>query len=378
MESSQSILIVGFDSAWTAKNRGALVGALWRPGGTLMALDKPTAANFDEALKCIQEWQQTSAPDQTLIMIDQPTIVPNESGQRPVENIVSSVISRRYGGMQPANRSKAEMFGDQAPIWTFLEALGGASDPLGAEDSIAIFEVYPTLALVALNWIRPDEKGRSTGRFPKYNPANHAKFKSEDWVYLCQNVAAELRSFGSGMEILAQHLDALAMKEKPRKADQDDLDACLCLIIGCLYLAGEALMIGRPESGFIVTPYNDLLVQELMQRLNVIGLQESDWLHVLDQNRQFDSKTEPEVIATHLGEQHSRYQGIEESEEPAVTTAKDRVHKVVSEQPDDASYEDIVRALAFEKMVERGLADARAGRVVSHEELRKKVRSWRR
>lgn len=353
MESSQSILIVGFDSAWTAKNRGALVGALWRPDGTLTALDIPTAANFDEALKCIQEWQQTSAPDKTLIMIDQPTIVPNESGQRPVENIVSSVISRRYGGMQPANRSKAEMFGDQAPIWSFLDALGGASDPLGVEDGVAIYEVYPTLALVGLNWIRQDEKGRSTGRLPKYNPDNRAQFRFEDWVYLCQNVAAELRSLGSGMEILARHLDALAIKEKPRKVGQDHLDACLCLIIGWRYLDGKTLMIGRPDSGFIVTPYNDLLVQELMQRLNVIGLQQSDWLHFLDQNRQFDSKTEPEVIATQLGKQHSRYQGIEESEEPAVTTAKERVHKVVSAQSDDASYEDIVRALVASLQIEK-------------------------
>jgi predicted transcriptional regulator len=48
---------------------------------------------------------------------------------------------------------------------------------------------------------------------------------------------------------------------------------------------------------------------------------------------------------------------------------------VIDEQPEDSSYEEIVRELAFAAMVERGLADTRDGRITSHEEMRKAIES---
>ena len=57
--------------------------------------------------------------------------------------------------------------------------------------------------------------------------------------------------------------------------------------------------------------------------------------------------------------------------------AKAVIREVIEAQPDDASYEEIMRELAFERMVERGLADVRAGRSVSHDEALRKIRSWR-
>ena len=41
-----------------------------------------------------------------------------------------------------------------------------------------------------------------------------------------------------------------------------------------------------------------------------------------------------------------------------------------------AIYEEIMRELAFERMVERGLADSRTGRVISNEEMARRIRSW--
>lgn len=58
-------------------------------------------------------------------------------------------------------------------------------------------------------------------------------------------------------------------------------------------------------------------------------------------------------------------------------SAKAILRQVIEAQPEDASYEEIMRELAFERMVERGLADARAGRGVSHEEALRRIRSWR-
>jgi predicted transcriptional regulator len=62
------------------------------------------------------------------------------------------------------------------------------------------------------------------------------------------------------------------------------------------------------------------------------------------------------------------------NEKPSV---KRLLCEVIEAQPEDASYEEIMRELAFERMVERGLADVRAGRSVAHEEALQRIRSWR-
>lgn len=58
-------------------------------------------------------------------------------------------------------------------------------------------------------------------------------------------------------------------------------------------------------------------------------------------------------------------------------TDKERLRSVVVAQPDDASYDEILRELAFERMVERGLSDSRAGRTISNEEMGNRIRLWR-
>lgn len=55
---------------------------------------------------------------------------------------------------------------------------------------------------------------------------------------------------------------------------------------------------------------------------------------------------------------------------------KTRMTEVIQRQPDDASYEEIIRELAFEHMVERGLEDSRGGRVISNEDMRHRIRTW--
>ena len=61
----------------------------------------------------------------------------------------------------------------------------------------------------------------------------------------------------------------------------------------------------------------------------------------------------------------------------AMSIAKDELTKLIQDQPDDASPEEIVRELAFHVMVQRGLADAEAGRTISNDEMRRRIGSWR-
>jgi predicted transcriptional regulator len=59
-----------------------------------------------------------------------------------------------------------------------------------------------------------------------------------------------------------------------------------------------------------------------------------------------------------------------------MSTAKEELTRIVQEQPDDSTFEEIVRELAFRLMVERGLSDSDAGRVVSNDEMARRIRSW--
>ena len=61
-----------------------------------------------------------------------------------------------------------------------------------------------------------------------------------------------------------------------------------------------------------------------------------------------------------------------------MSKAKEELTKLIEEQPEDSSREEIVRELAFHVMVERGLADSDAGRVISNDEMARRVRSWQR
>jgi predicted transcriptional regulator len=61
-----------------------------------------------------------------------------------------------------------------------------------------------------------------------------------------------------------------------------------------------------------------------------------------------------------------------------MSTVKEAMTKIIQEQPEDASYEEIMRELAFERMIERGLEDSRKGRMISDEEMGHRIRSWQR
>ena len=58
----------------------------------------------------------------------------------------------------------------------------------------------------------------------------------------------------------------------------------------------------------------------------------------------------------------------------SVSKAKEELTKLIEEQPEDSSHEEIVRELAFHVMVQRGLADSEAGRVISNDEMARRIR----
>ena len=59
-----------------------------------------------------------------------------------------------------------------------------------------------------------------------------------------------------------------------------------------------------------------------------------------------------------------------------MTTAKEEMIGIIKEQPEDSSYDELLRELAFKRMVDRGLDDARKGRTITNEDMERRIRTW--
>ncbi|MCC7334884.1 MAG: hypothetical protein IT422_07300 [Pirellulaceae bacterium] len=61
---------------------------------------------------------------------------------------------------------------------------------------------------------------------------------------------------------------------------------------------------------------------------------------------------------------------------PTATSVKQTMSDIIAQQPDDSTYDEILRELAFARMIDRGLADSDAGRVISNDDVRQRIESW--
>ena len=242
---------IGFDSAWTdnPKAPGAIC-AVTLDGEEPRAFHAPRLASFDQALGFIGECRASGV---TLVALDQPTIVPNQTGMRPVERVAASVVSWIGGGVQPSNRGRTGMFCDDSPVWRFLRRLDAVEDPLRARTATSglfVMEVFPALALASLD---PTAFGRKAA--PKYNPDRRKTFRPTDWPRVAAAAAREADRFGCAD--LAAWCGKAGAIATPRKADQDRLDAALCTLIALrwrLRPASESLLLGDMASGYMVLP----------------------------------------------------------------------------------------------------------------------------
>ena len=179
--------------------------------------------------------------------------------------------------MQPANKSREEMFGDDAPVWRYLDQFGGPANPLCRHNRTGVIETYPVLTMIALGWTLSDPAGRPAGRLPKYNPARKKTSFIADWQHVCESATGEFSK--RGLSGTAQWLDGLRRKAKPRKCDQDGLDACICLLVALNLAEGkECLLVGELETGHIVVPHSTDLCEELEARFRKTGRNPAEWI----------------------------------------------------------------------------------------------------
>lgn len=245
-------IYIGFDSAWTDNLKAC--GAICAVGiedGHLAEFHSPQLVSFDQALTFIREVR--SKEGNTLVALDQPTIVPNMTSMRPVERVAASLVSWLGGGVQPSNRGRRGMFCDASPIWRFLSALGAVEDPEQARTAntgLYLIEVFPALALASLSRTLFKRLGA-----PRYNPDRRKTFRQEHWISVAEAAAKEAEALHC--DKLAEWCREAGRYARPRKMNQDMLDSILCALIALrwrLCPRTESLLLGDLASGYMVLP----------------------------------------------------------------------------------------------------------------------------
>ena len=59
-----------------------------------------------------------------------------------------------------------------------------------------------------------------------------------------------------------------------------------------------------------------------------------------------------------------------------MSKAKQQLARLIQEQPEDSSFEEIVREMAFSLMVQRGLKDSDRGKTISNEKMKHRISTW--
>ena len=59
-----------------------------------------------------------------------------------------------------------------------------------------------------------------------------------------------------------------------------------------------------------------------------------------------------------------------------MTAPKKQIKQIVDSLPEDSSYDEILKELAFYKMIEKGLKDSDQKKVISNEEMKKRISAW--
>ena len=62
--------------------------------------------------------------------------------------------------------------------------------------------------------------------------------------------------------------------------------------------------------------------------------------------------------------------------EDIMNAVKEKMIKIITDQPEDSSFNEILHELSFTAMVNKGLQDSLEDNVISTEELKKDIEKW--
>jgi hypothetical protein len=59
-----------------------------------------------------------------------------------------------------------------------------------------------------------------------------------------------------------------------------------------------------------------------------------------------------------------------------MTAPKQEAKKIIDSLPDDSSYDEILKELAFDRMIQKGLKDSKENKTISNNEMKNRIKQW--
>ncbi|VAX00971.1 hypothetical protein MNBD_GAMMA21-1114 [hydrothermal vent metagenome] len=59
-----------------------------------------------------------------------------------------------------------------------------------------------------------------------------------------------------------------------------------------------------------------------------------------------------------------------------MSTAKEQIKQILDNQPEDSSYDELLREIAFKRMVDKGLEDSEQERTISNKDMESRIKQW--
>ena len=59
-----------------------------------------------------------------------------------------------------------------------------------------------------------------------------------------------------------------------------------------------------------------------------------------------------------------------------MTAPKLEAKKIIDSLPEDTSYDEILKELAFDRMIQRGLKDSKENKIISNQHMANRIKQW--
>lgn len=243
---------IGIDLAWKSdKNHSSVVVARRSVGKTeLIGCSKGLAT-----LEAVFDYVKQHTTEHTVVAIDAPLIINNQTGQRRCETLIGQRFWRQHAC---AHTSNLRLYPDAGSIRleAMLREIGFLHQPCPAKDARKpgkwIFEVYPHPAQIVLFNLE------STIKYKRGRVAQRKSGLNTFRGYIQDRLVKGTPSLSKNemlSELLAVKLDQLSGKSL--KQYEDLLDACFCAYLALFYWYwGDKKneMIGDRQTGYIINP----------------------------------------------------------------------------------------------------------------------------
>lgn len=237
----QSPRFLGIDFGWRSQPSGLCCLEFRADALYLLTLDRLLEPEQ------ILDWVDLWATETTLVAVDAPTIIPNQTGTRLPDRLTHQLFGKFHGGCYPANLSR--------PFAARTVSLGRALTDRGFRHAPKItpqspgrhqIEVFPHPAIVhlfGLDRILKYKKGRLADR-------------AQELKRLKTHIETDLPQISPVLK-LTTPLPEIPSQGKQMKEVEDQLDSLICAYVAAhWWYWGERknLTLGDEASGYIIVP----------------------------------------------------------------------------------------------------------------------------